>query len=202
MKLDVWSAICTDDLSTHGFRRYKPGSFIRVVNDVLQYLSFQGQKHDLYIWRNSLPLSLPGLWPHMGWRHAAGRMPSTEGQLRFADPEGLAAVQHALLEILRGEALPCLDSVVTPEALYDQLDDDQLPFAAFPKAFCMFQSKRYERARTCLARLLGDPLERAVEKAHAARYLALSDAAIPSAIAGEIEINVKSNRLRKFLHDS
>lgn len=202
MKLDTWSAICTEDLSTQGFRRFKPGSFIRVVNDVLQYLTFQGQKHDIYIWRNSLPLSLPGLWPHMGWRPAAGRTPSTEGQLRLADPEGLATVQHTLLERLRDEVLPYLNSVATPEALYNQLDDDQLLFAAFPKAFCMFQSKRYESARKCLERLLSDPLKRAVEKAHATRYLALSDAAIPSAIAEEIETNIKNNRLRKYLLSS
>jgi hypothetical protein len=187
------------DLARDGFHQLKPHEFARVRNGTVQFLSFQGVKRDIHIWVNALPLSLPGLWLSMGWRNAAGRAPSAAGSLNLeADTEmEVNRIQTLLRDALIQEAVPRLDSMDSLATLHDSFDEALLPFAAWPKAFCMLQSGNIAEGKMHLEKVLNDPL-RGQQHPIASKYMESDAPQVAELIEQQTAENVERCRIRKL----
>ena len=197
MKQEVWAEKSIDVLHDNGYRKIKGHRFARLINGVFQAVSFHGRKKDIYVWRNALPLSLPDLWPPMGWKNAAGRLPVEEGKISLESEDAVGAVQTLLRDVFTERIMPIQDATSSLQGLHDTLDEEFLPYAAFPKAFCMFQRGELEVGRDHLRKVIEDPL-RELQRPMLEELVSLADGDLRTAIGDLIEANIRKNRLSKL----
>ena len=81
MKQAFWAYRCTDVLQKNGFSAMKPHQFLRLQNEILSVVSFEGRKNDLYIWFSIYPLAMPDIWFSTGYGRSCGRRPIEEKSL-------------------------------------------------------------------------------------------------------------------------
>lgn len=196
MKLSRWAEASIDVLEANRFHKLKPHQYARIRNGAVQFLSFQGQKQDIHLWINALPLSLPELSLLMGWRKAVGRVPSEEGALHVqaGTADDIERIQTVLREALVEEVLPKLDAMSSLEALHDAFDESSLPSAAWPKAFCMFQAGHVERGKAHLQKVL-HAQQRWPDPAIAQHYFDSDSHQIAHLVQLQIAANIKQCRL-------
>lgn len=202
MKLSRWTETSLDNLKANGFGKLKPHEFVRTQNGIVQLLSVQRQKGDIHIWFNVLPLSLPELWLNMGWCNGSGRIPGQENRWNVdaGDEPDIRRIQRGLRDALIEEGLPRLNRLATLSALYEALDENFLPFAAWPKAFCMFQIGRIEKGKEHLESVLADPLQKS-QHVIARTYLDATANEILDLITEQMTTNIKKNRLEHSRND-
>jgi hypothetical protein len=206
MKLSIWAEACKPLLSDANFHSLKPHFFGRRIGGIVQFVSFQGQKKDIYIWYSALPVSLPGLWPSAGCQRACGRLPHKSGMLTLMDDSRLPKVTEELYLLLESQVLPHLFQLSKLEQLTEAMDESLTPYGAFPKAFCYFEQRRFPDGREVLERFCKDPrlfkdpslptLE--PQRTEAVRYLNYSDEALQTALEQEAQLNIAKNRLSKL----
>ena len=147
MKLEVWAKECLSELNNSGFLPHKKHEFFRITADVFHSISFQGNKKDIYIWYNALPIALPTFWPSSGWGQAAGRIPEEENMLFITQEKDIPSVQQKLAELNKKSVIPHLESLKNIEDLDACFDISNSPSSAYPKAICKFMLGEYEQGR-------------------------------------------------------
>ncbi|HSW15064.1 MAG TPA: DUF4304 domain-containing protein [Solimonas sp.] len=200
MKLSSWSEASIPALQERGFRKRKPHEFVRVLNGVVQVVSFQGKKKDIHIWVNALPLSLPELNLNQGWLDVADRAPGKENtwNVSSGDEAEIHNIQNGLRDALLSEAIPKLDRLGALQELHGAFNESFLPFAAWPKAFCMLQLGELGRAKEHLQEVLSDPI-RWPRFPLIKNYLAADVNQIQALVADQIKENIKSLRLQRWV---
>jgi len=198
MKLSELAHGSQELLREDGFLSIKPHTFGRIRSSILQIVTFQGQKNDIYVWANSLPLALPDLHPSAGWKNAARRWPAAEGEVTCRDPSELRQVAKHLAALCRHEVLPYCGELSALDRLSDAFSEDITLSAALPKAFCHFHQGDYLGGRQCLERFLLDPIDR-LAKRDARRYISYSDKELADALQAEVRANVKKHKLAPLM---
>ena len=199
MKLETWAKECKSDLEKAGFYPVKNHVFYRVSDEVFQNVSFQGQKNDIYIWFNAIPLALPNFWPNTGWGPASGRFPEQEGELFVNDAIDVGSVSLKLKELNKDVVIPHLKPLQTLELLEAEFDNVALPATGYPKAVCNFLMAQYDRGRQILEQYISWCRLFSNDEA-AETLLRQTDEEIMISLAKHREKNVKKYHLTKLLN--
>ncbi len=198
MKQEAWSLNCREDLIQNGFMNIKPHVFGRICEGILQLVSFEGQKTDIYVWKNSVPLALPDIQLGAGCPPASGRFPKKPREYSASSAPEIESVQRSIGKIVSETVIPDLDKHNNFQALERAFAKSKLPqFAFYYRGFCLLQSGQFSEGRAVLETLPEQPYPHDW-KDKIDFFTSLPDAQIPEEIENSIQSNFKRLQIRKL----